>query len=784
MGSIGQLESGTIDTAKLAKRYPQLKGMSTDQARSEISSLFPDISEDQLVRIGSGSDASGTKFAVNTRDFSIKSSRALLNNSVSHLEDGKILTALRGRALSEFYNLPSLWHPIKRSVSSKENKISTKEDRRKAAAEREKANKPVESGKFKAARDSLKSKINGNEGKLSAALLATAGMCLIRSVADDVPAVNRGAIIAPAVAKTADKIAVASQIQSNDDISMQDVAPIVESLTDDNGQTIWSAKGINALTDPTVTDGTDLPSEYKQAFYFDNTAKTLKDTLGGGGVGGLVCSPLGQVVQIAGGLLLIVSGPLSGGASWGLVAAKTTASMAVTAGVISLLQNQAVNLLKDDVAIPDALSGPLGGNLMAYSAREFEGITGRSSGGVPLSSADEAAIQKDSQIASQQEFHNKSLSAQIFDKNDYRSVSSQVAMSINPNMGRDITSMVSSIFNVGSLFSHFSDLFTSKVSAATTYDWGFPLYGIPKQILNNPDYQNPYDNADKVASILDGDSGGDYVDKAMKCFGVEVSKGSDGWQAIPKEDVNPNDTDYADAHCGDISDPNWQRMILFVFDSRTADAADCFQGGYDTSDQSCQDMGSGAKTTSSDSSDEVATTDPGATVDTKDLFKDSTSIKCAAGTKDLGIQDGYTGGNKVRIRICAVSNMPGTGEESSGGFGVSGADGKTVVNSRVSGAVYAMAEAAKKDGLELSSGSGFRTMAHQQSLCPCDGITVARPGYSNHQMGLAIDFSAYLPSTPGPIPGNKYWDWLSKNAGKFGFKNYPREAWHWSPTGS
>jgi D-alanyl-D-alanine carboxypeptidase len=128
--------------------------------------------------------------------------------------------------------------------------------------------------------------------------------------------------------------------------------------------------------------------------------------------------------------------------------------------------------------------------------------------------------------------------------------------------------------------------------------------------------------------------------------------------------------------------------------------------------------------------------------------------------------------------------MPGPGEESSGGFGVSGADGKTVVNSRVSGAVYAMAEAAKKDGLELSSGSGFRTMAHQQSLCPCDGITVARPGYSNHQMGLAIDFSAYLPSTPGPIPGNKYWDWLSKNAGKFGFKNYPREAWHWSPTGS
>jgi hypothetical protein len=174
----------------------------------------------------------------------------------------------------------------------------------------------------------------------------------------------------------------------------------------------------------------------------------------------------------------------------------------------------------------------------------------------------------------------------------------------------------------------------------------------------------------------------------------------------------------------------------------------------------------------------------GADIDTANLFKDSTGVACAANTKDLGVEDGYTSGHVVKIRICAVSNIPGSGQESNGGYGVDGADGKVVVNSRVSGAVYAMGEAAKKDGVNLTANSGFRTMSHQEALCPCNGITVARPGYSNHQMGLAIDFGGGLPSTPGPISGNQFWDWLSKNASKFGYKNYPREAWHWSPTGN
>ena len=92
-----------------------------------------------------------------------------------------------------------------------------------------------------------------------------------------------------------------------------------------------------------------------------------------------------------------------------------------------------------------------------------------------------------------------------------------------------------------------------------------------------------------------------------------------------------------------------------------------------------------------------------------------------------------------------------------------------------------MFNAAKANSVTFQSISSFRTMAYQQSLCPCDGSRVAEPGYSNHQMGLAIDW-AYNGQTIGC--GGPAWNWLKANASKFGYKPYSLECWHWSPTGN
>ena len=90
-------------------------------------------------------------------------------------------------------------------------------------------------------------------------------------------------------------------------------------------------------------------------------------------------------------------------------------------------------------------------------------------------------------------------------------------------------------------------------------------------------------------------------------------------------------------------------------------------------------------------------------------------------------------------------------------------------------------------------GGGFRSYERQVELrgingCPdiftapassCRTPT-AIPGTSNHEKGLAIDFT-----TGGSTinSGSTGFNWLVANASKYGLKNLPSESWHWSVTG-
>ena len=96
----------------------------------------------------------------------------------------------------------------------------------------------------------------------------------------------------------------------------------------------------------------------------------------------------------------------------------------------------------------------------------------------------------------------------------------------------------------------------------------------------------------------------------------------------------------------------------------------------------------------------------------------------------------------------------------------------------------AMVAAAAHAGIHLSATSGFRSMAQQQYLY--DGWIhhrpgfnlAARPGYSNHQNGIAMDI--------GGIGGygTTAYRWLTANAGRFGFKNdVGGEFWHFDYRG-
>ncbi len=93
-------------------------------------------------------------------------------------------------------------------------------------------------------------------------------------------------------------------------------------------------------------------------------------------------------------------------------------------------------------------------------------------------------------------------------------------------------------------------------------------------------------------------------------------------------------------------------------------------------------------------------------------------------------------------------------------------------------AYVAMQAKAKRAGINLRIVSGFRSMAEQQHLYNCyltgscnGGNLAARPGYSNHQSGHALDLNT---SDAG------VYSWLSNHAHEFGFaRTVPSEIWHW-----
>lgn len=95
---------------------------------------------------------------------------------------------------------------------------------------------------------------------------------------------------------------------------------------------------------------------------------------------------------------------------------------------------------------------------------------------------------------------------------------------------------------------------------------------------------------------------------------------------------------------------------------------------------------------------------------------------------------------------------------------------------------------------DFSLGSStFRTLQKQINDCKvrvCDGHQKARPGNSIHGWGRAIDFLIIFRACNGKTetyPKEKnaieFFEWLKKNAHRYGWVNYLNEAWHWEYVG-
>lgn len=155
---------------------------------------------------------------------------------------------------------------------------------------------------------------------------------------------------------------------------------------------------------------------------------------------------------------------------------------------------------------------------------------------------------------------------------------------------------------------------------------------------------------------------------------------------------------------------------------------------------------------------------------------------CVPPAEDLvgdGVRPEDDGGDPLQQGLVTCNPRSDTGYRRGVAYPivVVNADGKPI-EVKTANAYHAMQRAAAVDDITLRVVSGFRTMAEQEYLygcyinCACNNCNLAaRPGYSNHQSGIALDLNTAAPGV---------YRWLANNAARFGFvETVPGENWHW-----
>lgn len=635
---------------------------------------------------------------------------------------------------------------------------------------------------------SLKDFATSKTGKIGGgALLGVGIICGAREVANGIGDFKLAQVYEPLIRTYMEAVSVAAQIAAGEDVDMTQLNYYAEKMVerDQNGKILNDtsmSKSIKANNGE--SGGIDLDTNTKEAIKAGAIPTGLQWTVTGT-TGSLVSALCGTTGQIIGGVLTIGSIFIGGGILTTLIGAA-----AFGAGIhyaTQWLQGQAVNI--DATGAEYGSQADYGGALTgAAQAMQFAGNT--------LTSTQISELNQQTAEYQQQEFDSQSFIARLFNPVDTHSLTSQMIESNVFDTKNTIASLQEGLLSpLSAIPNFFSNIFSGKkaFAAASTYDYGIPVLGFSLEDQNDPIIAIPQENAQKVGELLDdpnqSSQAQEYIARAKRCYDVNIVKGTDGWDVMPTTAPDAFksiyiDKGYQDSDCNTsgAQDPNWLRIRAFIADTAVIESWACTEGD----DASCAASGVGSAASTG------VTTTSSSTIDTSTLTQASDTVACAAGTKDLGTQQGYSSGTPVTIRVCSIPGFKSTAAESAatGQYAISGANGDVIVNSRVSGAWLALFNAAKNDNITLSATSSFRSMAMQQHLRATLGAQAAPGGYSNHQLGLAIDIAdaggvrnigATTCAQRARAPSSTVWTWMNNNAAKFGFKQFTAESWHWDP---
>lgn len=423
-------------------------------------------------------------------------------------------------------------------------------------------------------------------GPGGAALQATAVIgiaCAAKGIAKAADDLKHDAVVLPLIRTGMMAMSVGNQVMSGKDMNAQQLSFFSKQLNDPKSGSWAAARSIQAeegekLTGPDIPESANIAKIQQGNMFtqlFDqipglDTVCSIADSA----IGGFAMTVIGAVtapVATIGQTILTQSGALD--------------------GVMSSLMRWIAGS-----PIPSFVVGPTYGNYINYGARLAANDSNASMGGIPLTNSQSTAIKQQELQEHQQEVASQPLSEKLFDPN---SPDSLVGKAIDSNSGSitgNVASIIGNIMNPASILKGFGSIFTRSASAdPTPYDYGFPEIGFSQDILNSPNYADPYLNAESVMGSLKSSGGKDLIKRASECFGVTLSTDGNIKSSFSSLDVTKKGFYTSSSNCADTSE-EWTRIRLYILDTKTAEGADCY---YTGDVQSCNDVGFGDTSSSS-----------------------------------------------------------------------------------------------------------------------------------------------------------------------------------------
>lgn len=252
---------------------------------------------------------------------------------------------------------------------------------------------------------------------------------------------------------------------------------------------------------------------------------------------------------------------------------------------------------------PETTVGAEFGSTLDYGSRLAANSQASLSGGRPLSTEEEGAVRFAMANQDAKEMSQKSIAYRLFNVHDSRSLASKVIDTQKPGVNNTLASLAAGLTHIGGQFGTvFASLFSKTTHAATVpYKYPFPMIGFTDAELNDPRFDNPYDNGSKAAEILDADVENKIRDKIPLCFGQTVEKVDDVWTVKLKDlDLTSEDPQVLGTYqslekngCDGSKfttqkeKDDWQVIRFFILDSVNANSDACYEGD----EEACVDVG-------------------------------------------------------------------------------------------------------------------------------------------------------------------------------------------------